>query len=449
MTDLGVTAQFSEKLQILFKPMRTKVLYGGRGAGRSWGVARWLLLEGVKRPIRVLCARELQKSIEESVHKVLKDQIEILGLSRYYDVQKSKIYGPNGTEFFFEGVKNNVSTVRSMEGIDYCWVEEANKVTKASWGVLIPTIRKKGSEIILTFNPELDTDYTYKQFVLLPDPDTVVVHMTWRDNPWFTEVLFKEKEKLRRSDIDAYNNVWEGRCIQNVSGAVYAKEMRDALVEGRIGQVPWERAVPVDVFLDLGRADHTSLWFAQRVAFQRRVLEAYQDTGHDASYFIKFIQRSDYTIGTIYLPHDGKAKTLGTLLSVEEQFRKHFPVRVMPKLGIADGINATRTMFPGLYFDEHKCVDGLQALRHYKYRVDSDGKFSREPLHDENSDFADALRTMALAQRPRREKSEMVETLRTAAEAAKEYLAGKGRSRSDWSGGSGGGIPPGQDWMGN
>src|SRR5437016_5778465 len=159
---MPISAEFPSHLHCLFRPKRRKVLYGGRGAGRSWGCARALLLIGTERPIRVLCCRELQNSITESVHQLLKDQVDALGLEGFYNVQVARIIGKNGTTFSFEGIKNNSSKIRSYEAIDYCWVEEANKVSKASWVVLIPTIRKANSEIWITFNPELDSDYTYK-----------------------------------------------------------------------------------------------------------------------------------------------------------------------------------------------------------------------------------------------------------------------------------------------
>ncbi|HKU52490.1 MAG TPA: PBSX family phage terminase large subunit, partial [Nitrospira sp.] len=184
--------EFPEALQCLFQPKRFKVLRGGRGAGRSWGVARALLLIGAQRSIRVLCVREFQNSIGESVHKVLSDQIEALGLNSIYRIEKAKIYGTNGTEFSFEGIKNNTTRIKSYEGIDYCWVEEAVKVSKSSWEILIPTIRREGSEIWMTFNPELETDYTYKRWVVSPDESTICRKMTFEDNPWFPEVLRQE-----------------------------------------------------------------------------------------------------------------------------------------------------------------------------------------------------------------------------------------------------------------
>src|SRR5262249_44110905 len=152
----------------LFRPKRYKVLYGGRYGMKSWGAARALLMLGTQKPLRILCARELQNSIKDSVHKLLSDQIEILGLREFYDIQQTSIKGVNGTEFSFEGIRHNISKIRSYEGIDICWVEEAVLVSSTSWETLIPTIRKEGSEIWMTFNPELEQDETYKRFVKDP-----------------------------------------------------------------------------------------------------------------------------------------------------------------------------------------------------------------------------------------------------------------------------------------
>lgn len=423
MAALNVSAEFTPLLQCLFKPKRYKVFWGGRGAGRSWGLARALLLEGVKRSLRVLCAREFQNSISESVHKILSDQISLLGLDSLYKVEVARIYGPNGTYFAFEGIKNNTNRIKSYEGLDVCWVEEANKVSRASWGILIPTIRKEGSEIWMSFNPELEEDYTYRRFVIeagaggqqmYEDPVCFVVKMTWRDNPWFPEVLREEMERDRKRDPDYYLNVWEGNCLQVLDGAIYARELRRAQSEGRICQVPYFAESPVDVFFDLGRADNTAMWAAQHVAMQYRILRYYSASGsisHSGdrrlnaipmddpsggiNHFLREIQSWGYVIGQIFLPHDAKAKRLGSHRSIEEMVRSAgFKVRVLPKLSVVDGVNAARTIFPNCYFDEVGCEDGLYALRHYRYRV-KDGQLSNEPLHDWASDGADAWRYLA------------------------------------------------------
>ena len=145
-----------EKLYPLLAPKRYKVLHGGRGSSKSWSVARALVHMATIRPIRVLCARETQKSIQESVHRLIKDQIGALGVEHLFDVQETKIIGTNGSDFAFAGVRQQgVANLKSFEAVDICWVEEAAVVTKKSWDALIPTIRKPGSEIWITFNPEL------------------------------------------------------------------------------------------------------------------------------------------------------------------------------------------------------------------------------------------------------------------------------------------------------
>jgi len=405
--------EFPEPLRCLFLPKRTKVLYGGRGAGRSWGAARALLLQGTTAPLRNLCVRELQNSMADSVHKLLSDQIGAMGLDSFYDIQANKIIGKplqkadktwDSTTFAFEGIKNNTTKIKSYEGIDRCWVEEANKVSKTSWEILIPTIRKEDSEIWLTFNPELKTDYTYKRFVLNPSPDSFVVKMTWRDNPWFPEVLRKEMLELRERDYDAYLNVWEGHCREILEGVVYAKELRAAQEEQRITKVPWDRETPVQTFWDLGRADATAIWFAQRVGMEYRVLRYYENSGPDIHHYLQYCQSLPYTYGDFWLPHDAKAKRLGTKRSIEEIVRNSGrTVRIVPKLSIADGINAGRIMFSSLWFDESNCEEGIDRLRHYRFRV-VEGQYSDSPMHDENSHAADALRYMALALRAPRSK---------------------------------------------
>jgi phage terminase large subunit len=400
--DTWQQAKFPEPLEILFKPKRHKVLFGGRGAGRSWGCARALLIIGGNRPIRVLCARELQNSIADSVHRLLSDQISHLHLEHIYEVQASRIISrpgavPGGqTSFSFEGIKNNITKIKSYEGIDYCWVEEANKVSRNSWEVLLPTVRKEDSEIWLTFNPELETDYTYQRFVLNPSEDSYVVKMTWRDNPWIPSVLLGEMEDLKGRDYETYLNVWEGFTRQVLEGAVFAKELQRAQIEERITKVPWNRETPVDTFWDLGRRDMTCIWFAQKVALQYRILEYYEESSEDIQHYLRQLQAREYTYGTHWLPHDAKAKRIGQARTIEQLVRAVYAsVRVVPRIPHkVNAINAARVIFPNCYFDEKACADGLGRLRHYRYKV-FDGQLSEEPLHDEASHGADAFMTLA------------------------------------------------------
>lgn len=215
----------------LFEPLGThryRVFYGGRGSAKSWQFARALLVHGVANPIRVLCAREYQASMRDSVHRVLADQIEILGLTSFYTVQESTILGVNGTEFLFKGLRRDVAQIKSTEGIDVCWVEEAEAVSDHSWRVLIPTVRKPGSEIWVSFNPALADDPTYQRFAVTPPDKSIVRKVSYKDNPWFPDVLRDEAESLRRNDPEAYAHVWGGEPWQRSDAQVLAGKWRVA-----------------------------------------------------------------------------------------------------------------------------------------------------------------------------------------------------------------------------
>lgn len=393
------TVEFPEALRFLFEPARVKCAYGGRGSGKSWGFARALLALGASRPMQVLCAREIQKSIADSVHRLLSNQVEALGLGDFYEITNNAIRGRNGTEFTFAGLRHNINSLKSIEGTDVVWCEEAQTVSKASWQTLIPTIRKPGSEIWVSFNPELDTDETFVRFVKDPPPGAVVKRINWSDNPWFPDVLRDEMELLRERDHDAYLTVWEGHTRQVLDGAIYAKEIREATAAGRFTRVPYDKAKPVETFWDLGRADMTSIWFAQQVGFEFRLIDFYQSRGHALAHYLKVMQERPYVYGTCWLPHDAKHELLASDRTIEQQIKDSGrTVRIVPNVRVADGINALRTIFDRCWFDADRCADGLNALRRYRYGVNPEtGQWTREPLHDDSSHAADALRYFALA----------------------------------------------------
>ncbi len=388
-------AKIPEKLDFLFEPHRYKVAYGGRGGAKSWGFARALLIQGWQKPLKILCAREYQNSIKDSVHKLLSDQIHELGLDDFYYIEKQSIQGKNGTEFSFEGIKQNTNRIKSYEGVNKIWVEEAKDVSWSSWETVIPTIRRPDSEIWVTFNPELETDETYERFVLHPPKDAVVRKIGWQDNPWFPEVLRLEKEALKERNEDAYLNIWEGHCRITLDGAIYASELRAATKDGRITKVSYDETVPVHTFWDLGWSDCTSIWFAQKCGFEYHIIDFFQDRLKKLPFYLKTLQDKEYLYGTHFLPHDGDTESLGST-SIRKQMEKMgWKVQVLPRIDdVSHGINATRSIFNRLWFDETKCADGLQYIRHYRFEVDENGQWSKKPLHDENSHGADALRTL-------------------------------------------------------
>lgn len=392
-------AEFPIKLEGLFKPSRYKVLYGGRGGSKSWGIARALLIKGAKDPLRVLCAREFMTSMRDSVHKLLCDQIESLGLSSFYEITQASIKGRNGTEFSFVGLKNNVANVKSYEGVDICWVEEAQTVSRLSWNVLIPTIRKEKSEIWVSFNPELETDETYQRFVVNPPQDAILIKINWYDNPWFPDTLKQEKDALKNRDLEAYNQVWEGLCRQTVDGAIFARELQQAEKDGRLTRVPYDATKPVHAVFDLGWADSTSIWFLQFVGMETRLIRYLEDSQQTMSHYLATMQTFGYVYDTIWLPHDAENKTLAAAgRTIQDIVRAAgFKTHILPKVPVLDSINAARTIFPTCWFDKEHAAEGINCLRHYRYEVDPEtGQFGRTPLHDQYSHGADAFRYIAL-----------------------------------------------------
>nr|QRW43087.1 MAG: terminase large subunit [Caudoviricetes sp.] len=206
--------------------VRYRVAFGGRGSAKSWQFARALLVHGLSQPLRILCAREYQASIRDSVHRVLADQVTRLGLDNFYTVQESAILGANGTEFLFKGLRRDIAQIKSTEGIDICWVEEAEAVSDTSWRTLIPTIRKDNSEIWVTFNPAMESDSTYQRFIVKSPERSIVRKVSYLDNPWFPEVLKQEADALLKADPEAHAHVWGGKPWARSDAQVLAGKWR-------------------------------------------------------------------------------------------------------------------------------------------------------------------------------------------------------------------------------
>ena len=214
--------ELPEKLLFfLSEKQRYKVAYGGRGSGKSWTVARCLILLSLQSKVRILCTRQLQTSIKDSVHKLLSDSIESLGFTEFFNITREAIKSYNGSEFIFKGLQNQTSEIKSLEGIDYCWCEEAQGISEDSWEILIPTIRKSGSEIWITFNPDRDEDATYKRFIISPPPHSIVQLVNYNDNPWFPDELRREMEYCKEVDYGRYEHIWLGKTVIDTEAQVY------------------------------------------------------------------------------------------------------------------------------------------------------------------------------------------------------------------------------------
>lgn len=396
-----VSYDFPEKMGFLFKPARFKCAYGGRDGGKSWSIARALLLEGAERPLQIGCFREVQKSIRDSVHKLLSTQIEALGLGHFYDILATEIRGKNGTTFYFAGLSAQTrDSIKSFEGLNRAWVEEAQSVSKRSWDILEPTIRAPDSEIWCSFNPELDTDETYKRFVLNPSPEVVSVNINWDQNPWRSKVLDAARERMQKESPDDYAHIYGGLCRPAVDGAIYYNEVSKLRQSGRLCNVPYDPMLKVHVVCDLGFNDYMSLILVQRLASEIRVIRYIEDR---LRYIPSYNQElrdlrengQGLNYGKLYLPHDGKAKHL-TGASAEEQFRAlGWDVEIVPDVGLEQGIRKTREVFGRFYVDKERASELVNRLARYRRRVNSEGQAST-PIHDDESHGADGTRYLAI-----------------------------------------------------
>lgn len=382
----------------LYRPHRNKIMRGGRGGAKSWAVGDALVAQASSTPLRILCTREKQNSIKQSVHSLLASIIRRRGIPGWTIGEKS-IRHRNGSEFFFMGLWRNEDSIKSTEGVDICWVEEAHSVSDHSWETLIPTIRKEGSEIWATFNPNQKTDAVWERFIVNPPPDTWSIEVSWRDNPWFTDVLRQEMEHDKETDHDKYMHIWEGQFKQFADGAIYAAQIRKMREEGRICRVPYEPHVEVHTFWDLGRGDSTAIVFMQQVGLEYHVIDYYEHSQVELDHYIRVLKDKPYNYGRHYLPHDVEVTELTSKRGSRRDILESGgikPITVVPRIPrVEEGIEQTRAMFPKLWIDE-RLERFIECLSNYKYKFNDDSQtFSLSPDHTWASDAADALRQMA------------------------------------------------------
>lgn len=376
---------------------RYKIAYGGRDGGKSWNFARALLLLGATIPLRIGCFREVQRSIKDSVHKLLSDQIENLGLSGSYDVLQTEIRGKNGTEIIFSGLSSQTrDSIKSFEGLNIAWVEEAQSVSKRSWDILIPTIRAPDSQIWATFNPDLDTDDTYQRFVVRQPSNALVVKINYDENPWRSKALDQEREDMRRDAPDEFAHIYEGHCRAAVEGAIYYKEVSALRSSGRICNVPYDPMLKAHAIVDLGYDDYMSIIVAQRMGSELRLIDYVEDRLRYIPSYSQELQVMGLNWGKMYLPHDGKAKHV-TGKSAQEQFAAlGWDVEIIPDIGIEDGIRTARLVFPRCYFDVTKASALVNRLARYRRRINQETNAGGAPVHDDQSHGADAFRYFAI-----------------------------------------------------
>lgn len=401
------TIQLPKKLQFLFEPSRYKVCYGGRGGGKSWGFATALIAIAGASCKRILCTREYQNSIQESVHRLLCDCIELMGLQDKFTITQTQITCINGSEFIFAGLKNDPQKIKSTEGVDIVWVEEGQKVSNISWEILIPTIRQAGSEIWCSYNPDEEHDPTHVRFVLNPPPHAKVVKIGWQDNPWFPAELEAERVYLKSVDPEAYENVWEGECRRHSQGSYYGKFIVAAYQDQRISNVAHDPALLTHTFWDLGISDYTCIWFAQFAGKEIHVVDYHEMSGEGLEYYARILDDKAKIDNLIYgehwAPHDIAARELGsgksrldTAKTLGIPFKIVRLARTTSRGLVAEGIESVRQILHKCWFDETRCAMGLKRLKNYRKEwLEKHQCWSDSPVHDENSHGADAFRTLA------------------------------------------------------
>lgn len=424
-------ASFPEKVQFLFRPYPYKVMRGGRGSAKSHSAAGALLIQTAQKPHRVLCTREVQTSIKDSVHKLLCDKIIDLGLQDYYTVLQNEIRARNGGEFMFSGLADQtVTSIKSMEGVSRCWCEEAQVITKRSWDILLPTIRyedqpdtkvKLGdAEIWITYNPELESDPTHQMFTINPPPGTMNVEMNWRDNPWFPKILEARRQYCLKNDPDNYDHIWEGQCKAAVAGAIFFKQIQEAEANRRICNVPHDPMLKVHPVLDLGWGDSLATGLIQKHLSEIRIIEYLEFNQTRLDHWSNELRKRSYDWGKVWLPHDGFSGSLNSGGKSTCDILEKLGWNVVPKeeivqLSVEDGIRDTRMAFHRMYFDKTLCYADkapekisdevqhteyshrlVECLKRYRRRINKQTGAETAPVKDPATHGGDCTRYIAI-----------------------------------------------------
>ncbi len=362
-------------------PARYKVCYGGRGGGRSWAVARVLLWRGIKEKCLILCTRAYQVNISNSVHRLLSEQIQLLGLDAFYRIERNAIYGANGTQFIFRGLQNPVE-IKSLEGVDICWVEEAQNVDADAWDYLIPTIRKEGSEIYITMNPDNAEGETYKRFIAAQQDDEILIKSTYADNPFLPDVLRKQMEWDKAHDYEKYLWIWEGE----------PRKFGDALVfAGKFFVAPFDRPEGTPVYLgaDFGFSEDPSTLIECWIDEREKVL---------------YIEREAYGVGVEIdqLPQmyetipESKRWTIVADCSRPETIaylkRCGYAIQgsVKGKGSVVEGVEFLRS-FARIVIHP-RCVHTIDEFKSYRYKQNKLTGEAIPILEDANNHCIDAIR---------------------------------------------------------
>lgn len=392
----------------LLQPSRYKGAWGGRGSGKSHFFAGLMVEDHLRIPgLRSVCIREVQKTLKESAKRLLEDKIQSFGLGNQgFRVLHDRIETPGGGVIIFMGMTDHTAeSIKSLEGFDRAWVEEAQSLSKRSLQLLRPTIRATGSEIWFSWNPSRKSDAVDEFLRSSKAPGTaLVVKSNWNDNPWLPKELNDERLSDLEQYPDSYDHVWEGGYVTAQDGAYFAKVINQAKAENRISRLPRDPLMTCYAFFDIGgtgaKADAVSIWMAQFIGKEIRVIDYYEAVGQELSEHVHWLRENDYSKAEIYLPHDGVKHDSVFRVTYESELKKAgFKVRIMPNAGVGAAtqrIEAVRRVFSRVWMDSERCEAGLDALGWYHEKRDPTRNIGLGPNHDWSSHGADAFGALAL-----------------------------------------------------
>lgn len=408
--------QTAEVFLPLLEPSRYKGAWGGRGSGKSHFFAEKLIEDCLAEPgdfgegLRSVCIREVQKDLAQSSKLLLESKLKSFGLGEAdgFRVFKDVIETPADGLMIFKGMNDyTADSIKSLEGFKRAWWEEAQTATLRSLNLLRPTIRTEASELWFSWNPCRKNDPVD---VMLRGCDlptgAVVVKANWRDNPWITPELEQERLDCLRTQPDQYDHIWEGGYVSVIDGAYYAAALNTARAEGRIGKVAADPVMTIRIFCDIGgtgaRADSFTMWAAQFIGREVRVLNYYEAVGQPFATHLEWLRSQKYTTGKvqIWLPHDGDSQDKVFDVSYASAFRSAgYDVTVIPNQGKGAAkarIEAGRRLFPSMWFNEATTEGGLAALGWYHEKKDDIRNIGLGPEHDWSSHGADSFGLMAV-----------------------------------------------------
>jgi len=407
---MDLTIPIPEFALPLLEPARYKGLFGGRGSGKSHTFASLMIDEHLAKPgMRSVCIREVQKSLKDSAKLLLEDKINNfrLGNRHRFKIYKELIATPRDGQIIFTGMNDqNAESIKSLENFDRAWIEEAQTMSTRSLQLLTPTIRAPGSELWFSWNPRRKADPVDKMLrgKSLPT-NAVVISANWYNNPWFPMELEQERLDCLRINPDQYEHIWNGDYVTISESAYYSKNLTEAKQEHRVGNLSRDPLMTFRTFWDIGgtgaKADACSIWVAQFIGKEIRVLDYYEAVGQPLATHIHWLRDNGYGKAQIVLPHDGvnhdKVYTVTYESALMEAGFDVFVVKNQGPGAAKQRIEAARRLFPSMWFDKEHCQGGMDAIGWYHEKIDEARGIGLGPDHDWSSHASDAFGLMAVA----------------------------------------------------